>query len=307
MRVLKTTRGEVLDVAFSPDCRAIAAAVRDAGVFLWNLDSPNIAPVRLEPEGGYRPGGLSFSADGRQLAWLTQNGRRSYDRDTRSATTAVYPLADTHGIDHASDATGTRAVSNHRIPHYVLTGWKRTEGEWVQQWQLSTRELYTAGIYLSAAGDRFAMLTRSTQGAVWWRNPMRLEVRDCATAAELTTGTYPYSYGARLRFHPDGTQLAAIHEMTLLAWALPTRGDPRRVRNADSRKHFTALAYHPTGRHLFATSNDETVHVFDPHTLDRVTRYTWNLNRLSAIGISPDGTLAAAGSAHGDVVVWDLD
>ena len=68
MRVLKPAPGEVLDVAFSPDCRAIAAAVDGAGVFLWNLDSPNIAPVRLEAA-GYRAGGLCFSDTGRRLAW----------------------------------------------------------------------------------------------------------------------------------------------------------------------------------------------------------------------------------------------
>jgi WD40 repeat protein len=94
--------------------------------------------------------------------------------------------------------------------------------------------------------------------------------------------------------------------MTLLVWSLPTGGDPRLVRN-DNRKHFTALAYHPNGRVLFVTSNDATVHAFDTHTLDRVNRYTWHLDKLSAVAVSPDGTLAAAGSATGDVVVWDLD
>ena len=94
--------------------------------------------------------------------------------------------------------------------------------------------------------------------------------------------------------------------MTLLVWPLPAGGDPRRVRN-DNRKHFTALAYHPSGRLLFATSNDATVHAFDAHTLDRVNRFTWHLGELRAVAVSPDGTLAAAGSATGDVVVWDLD
>src|SRR5690349_21371575 len=52
MRVLTTAPGEVLDVAFSLDCRAVAAAVERphlaANIFLWNLDSPTLSPVRLE-------------------------------------------------------------------------------------------------------------------------------------------------------------------------------------------------------------------------------------------------------------------
>ena len=300
MRVLKTARKEVLDVAFSPDSRAIAAAVKGTGVFLWNLDSPNIAPVRLEAEGGYRDGGLSFSACGRQLAWLTLHGLRAYDRDTRTATTTDYPMLTPHGIYHCADATGTRAVSHHPFPDHCLIGWKRVEGEWIQQWKVPTRELYIGRSALTPTGDRFAVFT-------YERRPWRLEIRDASTAVELAVGTYPYSYTAKsLRFHPHGEQIAGVNDMTLVVWPLPTAGDPRLVQN-DNRKHFTALAYHPNGRSLFVTSNDKAVHVFDAQTLDRVNRYAWQLDELSAIAVSPDGTLAAAGSAEGDVVVWDLD
>lgn len=304
MRVLKTAPGEVLDVAFSPDCRAVAAGVKGKGIFLWNLDSPTISPVRYEAEGGYRAGGLGFSPDGRQLAWLTLDGRRTHDRDTRDATTTAYPVSNTKF--HCSDAVGARAVSNHSFPDHCLIGWKRGGGEWVRQWQLSTRDLFVGSLTLAPVGARLAMFTRVTQGGRWWEQPMRLEVRDATTAAELTVGTYPYSYTARLGFHPTGCQIAGINDMTLLEWPLPAGGDPRLVRN-DNRKHFTALAYHPDGQRLFVTSNDETVHVFDTRSLDRVNRYTWQLDKLSAVAVSPDGTLAAAGSANGNVVVWDLD
>jgi WD40 repeat protein len=305
MRVLKTGPGQVIDVAFSPDCRAVAAA--DGGtVYLWNLDSPNIAPVRLEAEGDYRDGGLCFSPNGRRLAWRTGDGVRTYCRDDR--TTVVEPLA---VLERATSwvrtLDGTRLVSNHGIPDHSLAGWQWKEGEWVRQWQLSTRELSVQEPALAPAGDQFAIFTRVTEGARWWEEqPMRLEVRDAATGAERAAGTYPYSYAGRLCFHPHGEQIASIDGMTLLVWALPAGGAPRLVRN-DNRKHFTALAYHPSGRSLFVTSNDETVHVFDTHSLDRVNRYTWNLDKLSAIALSADGTLAAAGSANGDVVVWDLD
>jgi WD40 repeat protein len=305
MRVLKTAPNEVLDVAFSPDCRAVAAAVGRAGIFLWNLDSPNIAAVRLEVSGKYRRGGLAFSPDGRGLGWLEAHARRAYDRDTRTTAALEYPLS-APVIDHSTDATGGRAVSNHNLPHHCLIGWRWVGTEWVRQWQLSTRDLSVSSLTLAPGGDRFAMLTRVTDEGRWWEQPMRFEVRDAATAAELSTGAYPYSYAKVLAFHPGGEQVAGINDMTLLAWPLPAGGDPRLVRN-DSRKHFTALAYHPSGDRLFATSNDTTVHAFDARSLDRVSRYTWHLDRLSSVAVSPDGTLAAAGSATGDVVVWDLE
>jgi WD40 repeat protein len=305
MRVLKTAPGEVLDVAFSPDCRAIAAAVDGAGVFLWNLDSPTIAPVRLETGGRYRSGGLSFSADGRRLGWMEPFARRAYDRDTRATVVLGYSLSFMQITSECADATGTRTVTNHTLPEQCLVGWKWVEDEWVRQWHLPTRHLSVASLAYAPGGDRFAMLTRQDDRSA--DHPWRLDVRDATTSAAVAAGTYPYSYSAKvLRFHPAGEQVAGINEMTLLAWALPAGGDPRLVRN-DNRKHFTALAYHPTGRTLFATSNDTTVHVFDARSLDRVSRHTWHLDKLSAVAVSPDGTLAAAGSANGDVVVWDLD
>lgn len=305
MLVLRTADAEVLDLAFSPDSRAVAAAVDGRNVFLWNLDSPTIVPVKLALGDKYRAGGLRFSASGRQLEWQLAAGCRVYDRDDRDATyehPSFLATATAWKVGPARDLI----VSNHGMPDHVLAGWKLKDGDWVRQWALSTRELSVESVTLAPTGDRFAMLTRPAAAGRWWDQPMRLEVRDLSASAVLGTGTYPYSYAGRLWFHPDGAQVVGIHEMTLLSWSLPAGGEPRLARN-DSRKHFTALAYHPSGHRLFVTSNDETVHVFDAHTLDRVNRYTWQIDRLSAVAVSPDGTLAAVGSATGDVVVWDLD
>lgn len=301
MRVLKTAAGKVIDVAFSPDGRAVAAAVDGAGALLWNLDAPAPAPVRAGELGHWR-GTLAFAPDGRRLAWLTPLGRSVYDRDARTVTAEPPVPPGTFGIT----AAAKRAVSLLGLPEYELAGWKFKEGEWVRQWNTSTRALSVLEPTLAPAGDRFALFARPTNVARWWEQPMHMEVRDAATGRPVCEGAYPYSYHGKLAFHPHGEQLACAHEMTLVAWALPGGGAPRLARN-DSRKHFTALAYHPDGARLFATSNDATVHVFDTRTLARVRRYTWRLNRLSALALSADGTLAAAGSATGDVVVWDVD
>ncbi|MDY3560936.1 WD40 repeat domain-containing protein [Gemmata sp. JC673] len=305
MLVLKTASAEVLDLAFSPDSRAIAAAVDGAHVFLWNLDSPNIAPVRLGLGGKYRAGGLRFSATGRRLEWQLADGCRAYDRDERDATNE-YPSFLTKATVWKVGPAGDRIVSSHGMPDHFLAGWQFKDGEWVRQWALSTLHLSVESVTISPAGDRFAMLTRPASPGRWWDQPMRLEVRDLPTSASRSDGTYPYSYAGKLWFSPTGAAVVGIHGMTLLSWSLPAGGGPRLARN-DNRKHFTALAYHPNGRRLFVTSNDETVNEFDADTLERTNRYTWQLDRLSAIAVSPDGTLAAAGAATGDVVVWDLE
>ena len=94
--------------------------------------------------------------------------------------------------------------------------------------------------------------------------------------------------------------------MTLLVWPVPKLGEPRRVRN-DSRKDFTAAAFHPSGRCLYASSNDETIQVFDTATWERIERFRWRIGKPKSVAVSTDGTLAAAGGDNGDIVIWDLD
>ena len=305
MRLLKGAEAAVRDLAFSPDGTAVAAGFEFAGVYLWNLEAASPAPVRLDTEGGFEPGGLHFSADGRSLAWQSLTGRREYDRGTRQYTDQSFAGEGvTHGAAHSAD--GSRAVSSHGLPDFCLIGWRFAEGEWVRTWRLSTADLVIESLTLSADGSLFAMISRSALGSKWATNPRRIEIRDAATHSLLGTGDYPYNYRDPLLFSPDNRQLVGFNGMTLLVWPVPELGEPRLVRN-DTRKKFTAMVHHPSGRHLFATSNDTTVHVFDAATWERAARFTWKIGQLKAVAVSTDGTLAAAGGDRGDIVIWDVD
>jgi WD40 repeat protein len=308
VRVLKAAEGEVLDLAFSPDGRAVAAAVKYQGVYLWNLEAGGATPVRLEAGEEYKSG-LGFSLDGRSVGWLGRAGQRAYDRDARRISDTSFEVTRTTQ-EVAQSPDGTRVVSKHGLPDHCLIGWRLADDGWVRTWSVSTADLATESLTLSADGRLFAMLTRPALGSRWWDHPLRVEVRDTATAAVRVTAEYPSIHPARLLFSPDSRQLVGFKNVTLLAWPVPedlrTLGPPQLVRN-DSRKHFTAMAYHPDGRHLYATSNDATVHIFDTATWERTERFRWQLGSLKAVAVSPDGTLAAAGGDKGDVVIWDVD
>jgi WD40 repeat protein len=305
MRLLESAEGEVLALAFSPDGRALVGAVENQGVFLWDLTSTS-PPTRLDPTAAPKPRiSLSFSGDGQLVHWLSGHQWRTYDRESRQTTS------------HRLDARGQlyrvipapesdRVFSQHDFPEHPLIGWRRDGRKWAREWEVSTEHLAIEAVTVGPAARQLAMLTRKTVGERWWQHPFRLELRSAVSTVVEATGVFPYTHRCPLAFSPSGEQLVGVHEMTLLVWSVPELGEPLLIRN-DTRKHFTAAAYHPSGKHLFVASNDATVHIFDTTGWGRPTRFTWNLGRLRAVAISPDGGIAAAGGDHGEVIVWDLE
>lgn len=304
MRVLQAANGEVIALAFSAGGDALAAAVMFQGIYLWDLASGG-PPERVSAECYYNTRGLHFSPDGGWVSWLAGASPRAYSRDQRRAVDAV-PEAG-RVIDMTQTPDGARLVTLHSFHETALVCWSGHGADWEPVWSVPAKKLTIHTAAACPTGEHVALLTRKTQAGRFWDNPIRLELRSAVSGLVVASGTYPYGHRGPLHFRPDGTQLVSTHEMTLMAWPVPELAEPPlKVRN-DSRKHFTGLAYHPDGRHLFATSNDTTVHVFDTHTWERAGRFTWNLGRLRSVAVSPDGTLAAAGGDKGEVVVWDVD
>ena len=72
-----------------------------------------------------------------------------------------------------------------------------------------------------------------------------------------------------LAVSPDGTLAVVLSEMSAFVYSTSKlRRTPQVVRN-DNKKHFTAVAFHPSGRFLAATSNDETVKLYDTARFNR--------------------------------------
>lgn len=47
--------------------------------------------------------------------------------------------------------------------------------------------------------------------------------------------------------------------------------------------------------------------IWDTATWEPARQFAWDIGRLRSVAFSPDGTLCAAGSDTGRVVVWDFD
>jgi WD40 repeat protein len=305
VRLLRGPDAEVLDLAFSPDGTAIAAGFKHHPVHLWNLEAATPAPVRMVAEGGYTPGGLQFAPDGRSLWWRRVDGRGGYDRDTRDYLNQSFAISVTSHNAFAS-ASGVRVISQHAMPDYCLVGWEWTKAGWMRRWTVSIADLALESLTLSGDGAYLGLIARNALGGRWIENPRQVELWDGTTGKVLSTGHYPYAYAPRLHFAPDAHQLVGINDMTLLVWSAPGLGEPRLIRN-DNRKDYTAVAFHPAGRRLYAASNDGTVQLFDTENWERVERFSWKIGRPKSVAVNAEGTLAAAGGEGGEIVIWDVD
>jgi WD40 repeat protein len=138
-------------------------------------------------------------------------------------------------------------------------------------------------------------------------NSNHLIVRSVTTGEGMLTIPHTAKFGARLLTSPDGSRLAGMSDTRLYVWDTTKWDKPKRV-GAPSGEHFRSFAVHPTRPLLAAVQLQQTqVKIFDVETGKVLARYDWQLGELVSVAFSPDGTLAAAGSACGKTVIWDVD
>ena len=149
-------------------------------------------------------------------------------------------------------------------------------------------------------GDRFVTVEWN------WVFLPKLVVRSVSTGDVLAVASIAGREAPSVGVTPDGKRLVVAVLKSLYVFSTDDLEQGRQIKS-DGRKHFTGIAFHPSGRYLAATSNDRTVKLYDTASWAVAKTYTWNVGRMRSVAFSPDGTLAAAGSDTGKVVVWDVD
>jgi WD40 repeat protein len=290
-------------LAFSPDGSTLAVSAAYGAAVLHDLVGTG-PPVSIGTGRTEGQTALGFEAGGRIFAAVIGDGRARFDRATGAQLGAVLRDPDGRGLIVSFDTTadGRRLVTTQfEVGRHRVCGWDAIGDDWSRVWAIETGDASEATV--SPTGERTAVVAFPTPGE--WGQP-RLLIHDAATGKPVDSKPYPFLTLPTPRFRPDGRQIVAVHDHLLVVWDIRMPGKPVQVRN-DSRKHFTAAAYHPSGRYLFTTSNDATVTVWDTENWVRLNRYDWDVGRLRAVAVSPDGLTAAAGSDRGRVVVWDVD
>ena len=159
---------------------------------------------------------------------------------------------------------------------------------------------YNCGLAVLADGARFATVDHQMSGS-----KSRLAIRAVATGEVLSAQDIAGTANPILAAAPDGLVFAVAAGAALFAFTSDPATPPVRLPRKD-RNHVTGIAFHPSGPYLAATGT-HAVKLYDTTTWEVARTFAWKIGRTHSVAFSTDGTLAAAGSDRGKVVVWDVD
>jgi WD40 repeat protein len=308
--ILQGVGGRLERLCFSRDSRRLAAASAEVSLNVWDQIAPNQRPSRVLD---YRVDSVRFSPDGRKLFL---SGGWAYERRV-----LIHELA--------TDEVIVLPPDGDRPSHYcaltpdgkfLLTA--GTDSELARQGCFSYRALDTLSTSLwsnttqgylfgaplpVAGGNRFVLFEspQHTPGTPFTPGIV-LRTHDTATGATVAEVRHPIHCCAPV-VSDDGTRIADRYRNRVAIFHGEHFAAKPIVLKNDNRKEFTGLAFHPSGSHLAATSNDATIKLYDTTSWTVAKVFTWEIGRMRSVVFSPDGMLAAAGSDKDKVVVWDFD
>lgn len=304
MQVLTAGRRLVGTLAFSPTGDALVAVSAGTTPYLWTLPATG-EPVPLQTAQTSSNTNFVFSPDGARIGWLSNQKRMEFDRAAGTAREAPLLGEGETVVTQVVCGPDSRLIARTAIKGggYCIRAFAPDgKGGWSPLWTVGPSDALGGGrLAAGLGGDRFFAWEVPRPGEAGQR---RIVARSSLTGEELAATTVPVRYLMGFTARADGAAVVTFKDSSLYSWS---PGEKLRKGRTGTLRHYRSAAFHPDGRHLLAGNNDTTARLIDSQTWQVVRQYTWSIGRLTATAVSPDGTLAAAGGAKGQVVVWDLD
>ncbi len=260
----------VYDVAFGPDGRAYSAGM-DGAVWVWDIESG-------EPIGSYgvpsqSMSSMALSADGTTLA------AGSLDGDVYVWNTSTGRPAQTLAVGHTGTVDGLAFDPGGSLLASV------SRDRTVRLWALERDEQVVTQRLMAPATS------------VAWHPTKPSLVCGTGDKSELTESSEAFgAAGGRLALAGPGAGGAIVWDFHA--------GPPRFLeRHAGPVQGVAVTA---DGR-IVTAGDDASVRVWDPESGRQLRLLMGHRDRVWAVAVSPDGSVAASGSIDNDVRLWDLE
>ncbi len=177
--------------------------------------------------------------------------------------------------------------------------------------QLDRRERWTANVsscplfrpVFNSDGSRFAVVALFATGG---RIQSEVQLHDRAGGPLVTSPLDPASPVQQLAFTADGAKLLVRTDSRTVQLFDAATGAPAGELVHPRRPYVSGMAVHPRGP-VACARTDGTVTFWNAETREQLRTLDWKAGKLVSVAFSPDGTLGAAGTEDGKVVVWDVD
>ena len=332
----------VWGLAFQPDSKMLASASSGEKGTVQTHDTTNgkLEAGRSAASPSFEPDddrlGLSFSADGKQLAVGAADAVRLFNPETLVQVRKL--SANGSGLTAFTPDGKEVLVTNHHYPQeraiQTLERWDAVTGQ-----KRATLELPTKGRWahpaLSPDGKTMALIvggdtvvhlfdtttgkprsdvghTQAVLGAAFspdgkWLassgDDHTIRIWDLASLQQVRVLTRHTESVNFVAFSPDGTLLASCsQDQTVRLWRVPSWEVAGTL--MDGACVIVALAFSPDGKLLAGAGDDKTAHVWDVARREEVRVLGGFRERVESVAFGPDGKFAA-GSEDATVRLWD--
>lgn len=295
-------RREVHGLSFAPDGVTLAVVAGSGTTEFWTAPTGRFVAAYPRSVGYHRS--PAWAGDGGRFAFVRPftDALRGFDPHAGAEVSVADGLGPmTRPLLHPAGV----GVVGVREPDKALMAIGWDGGPAAVRWLRSTPAVSRNPLAFAADGRTVLVSQRMSR----WYEPLELALVNWADGEVVARTGYPTRYEVRAAAAPAGGLLAVKPELgPHIYFHHPASLDRKpTVLKSSTGRHFTDMAYHPSGRFLAATGNDATVTLFDAATWTQAHQYTWHIGRLRSVAFSPDGSLAAAGSDTGQVAVWDVE
>jgi WD40 repeat protein len=304
MRVLQSQRPRPLDRLALGAGGRVAAACSVFGVRgdvdVWDLASSRLALAYPRES---KIGSLAFTPDGGSFL-LSESNNVIGVVDVakgREVTSLGVGLGDP---EFAVSSDGTRLFASSVAGQFgAISCWAvGSPVTFSQVWFVGPNEWNYAAPAFHPDSRRLAVGVRNS-----WRGKETIHLRAAADGRILKRiPGDPADPVYQLAFSADGSLLLArYHDRAVKLFDAAT-ATPAGELVHPGRPYVTGVAVHPGGTVACSRTNG-TVCLWDLRTRELTRTLDWKLGKLVSVAFAPDGSVGAAGTEDGRVVVWDVD